>query len=214
MHKPRRKQPKLYQNSKTLKVLSALANGTLEIGAALAEATQSRGVSEMLWRKATGKTIQAPKIDLARMRAVASERAAYRRALKTIMDRREVRMVKRKRRWIVEVTDHGKRRLLESEIKDLAIGKPKTWDGRWRIILYDIPDSQSTQRDILRDRLKRLGFFPLQKSTFVLPYPCEDELDVLIQHLGIAEHVTFFATNSLGYQEAEALFFFGLEPNP
>lgn len=209
----RRKTRKLYTNSRTLEVLTALANGTLEIGAALAEAGVPKTISGMEWRIAHGKTIKAPKIDLNTMRAVAQERAAWRRALKAVLGRREAKLVKRKGSWIVEVTEHGKRRLIESTFKDITITKPEHLDGRWRIVLYDIPDKHEAQRDIFRDRLKQLGFFPLQKSVFVLPYPCEDELDVLIQHLGIGKFVTFFSTDSLGRHEAEALFSFGLEPD-
>jgi len=208
----KRKQPKLYKNSRALDVLAALVNETLEIGAILAEAGVPKTMSGMEWRIMHGKTIKAPKIDLNKMRAVASERRAYHRALKRVLDRREAKLVKKKGRWIVVVTEHGRRRLIESAFQDLAIARPAVWDGRWRMVLYDLPIAYDGQRDTFRNRLNQLGFFPIQKSVFVLPYPCEDELDALIQHLGIGKFVTFFSTDSLGSHEAEALFYFGLEP--
>src|SRR3990172_7215508 len=42
--------------------------------------------------------------------------------------------------------------------------KPKQWDGKWRIVLFDIPEKDRLFRDILREHLYALGFFKLQHS--------------------------------------------------
>lgn len=60
--------------------------------------------------------------------------------------------------------------LLGSSIK---FKKPKRWDGKWRIVLFDIPERDRAFRDILREHLRELKFFKLQHSVFVSPYPFE-----------------------------------------
>ncbi len=63
----------------------------------------------------------------------------------------------------------------------MAIKKPQHWDGMWRVVLFDIPERQRKAREALRTDLKQLGLRELQKSVFVHPYPCGDEVDFIIE---------------------------------
>lgn len=51
--------------------------------------------------------------------------------------------------------------------------KPKVWDKKWRVVLFDIPEKDRAFRDILRNHLRELNFKKLQHSAFVSPYPFE-----------------------------------------
>lgn len=51
--------------------------------------------------------------------------------------------------------------------------KPKKWDQKWRIVIFDIPENDRVFRDILRKHLYTLEFKQLQHSVFISPYPCE-----------------------------------------
>lgn len=59
--------------------------------------------------------------------------------------------------------------------------KPKSgaWDKKWRLVIFDIPTYQKNAREALRHKIKEMGFYPLQKSVFITPYPCEDEIDFI-----------------------------------
>ncbi|MDZ4229346.1 MAG: CRISPR-associated endonuclease Cas2 [Patescibacteria group bacterium] len=46
----------------------------------------------------------------------------------------------------------------------------KTWDGFWRIVIFDIPESKRKQRDALRRALKKMGFGRLQDSSYISPH--------------------------------------------
>jgi len=67
--------------------------------------------------------------------------------------------------------------LLGSSIK---FKKRKKWDGKWRIVIFDIPEKDRVFRDILREHLKALEFFKLQHSVFVSPYPFEKSILKLV----------------------------------
>ena len=67
--------------------------------------------------------------------------------------------------------------ILGSSIK---FKKPKHWDGKWRIVLFDIPEKDRVFRDILREHLRALQFFKLQHSVFVSPYPFEESILELV----------------------------------
>ena len=58
--------------------------------------------------------------------------------------------------------------------------KPKRWDRKWRIILFDIPEKDRAFRNILREHLMELNFLKLQHSVFISPYPFERSILELV----------------------------------
>lgn len=91
----------------------------------------------------------------------------------------------------IVITDKGKARFLEYQFNNLELKKNKNWDGRWRIALFDVPEAKKKVRDALRRKLKTLGFVEFQKSVFIYPYPCEDEVNFVINFFGIYENVYY-----------------------
>jgi len=80
------------------------------------------------------------------------------------------------------LTENGKKqaRILSFMGSSISFQKPKNWDGKWRIVLFDIPEKDRNFRDILREHLRALQFFKLQHSVFVSPYPFEKPILELI----------------------------------
>ncbi len=52
-------------------------------------------------------------------------------------------------------------------------------------------------RDALRERLKNLGFYELQKSVFVFPYECQDEVNFLIEFFNLRKYVRYAVVESI-----------------
>lgn len=59
--------------------------------------------------------------------------------------------------------------------------KPKKWDKKWRIVIFDIPEKSKNFRNILREHLYELDFLKLQHSVFVSPYPFEEQILELVR---------------------------------
>lgn len=74
---------------------------------------------------------------------------------------------------------------------DLIIKRPPTWDKRWRVVIYDIPDKKKKARDALRHKLTELGFKEWQKSVFIHPYPCQDEINFIIEFFDVRSYVRY-----------------------
>jgi len=55
----------------------------------------------------------------------------------------------------------------------------RRWDGRWRLVLFDLPNAQSTLGNRLRRQLRRMRFGWLQNSVWISPDPLEAEKTVL-----------------------------------
>ena len=77
--------------------------------------------------------------------------------------------------------DNGKKKILEYKLGEMKIVKPKYWDKKWRMVLFDIPKNLNKVRDAFRFHLKHLGFYQYQKSVFIYPYECQNEIDFLIE---------------------------------
>lgn len=83
----------------------------------------------------------------------------------------------------LKLTEQGKRQARYTNLfgSTLTFKHPKQWDKLWRLVVFDIPEKKRAFRDILRQHLKRIGFVELQKSVFISPYPCEQELTCLTE---------------------------------
>lgn len=95
------------------------------------------------------------------------------------------------------LNDAGKERALRFSLDTMSVVRPKKWDGKWRMVLFDIPERQKKLRDVFRRHLQRIGFYEFQKSVFVFPYPCDDELDFLIEFHHAKRYVRTITVESI-----------------
>jgi len=74
------------------------------------------------------------------------------------------------------------------QIDDLKIKRPKKWDGKWRVLIFDIAQLKKLYREALRGKLKELGFYQLQKSVWVCPFDCRAEVEILKDFFGLKDN--------------------------
>ncbi len=92
--------------------------------------------------------------------------------------------------YTIVLTEKGKLKALTYDFENMSL-KNKEWDGKWRFVVFDIPERNKSGRDALRQKIKKLGFFELQKSVFVIPYECKDEIEFIIEFYGIRKYVRY-----------------------
>jgi len=85
----------------------------------------------------------------------------------------------------ISLTKEGRKRAGKYKIDDLKIKKPKVWDKKWRILIFDIADKQKIKREALRGKLKELSLYQLQKSVWVYPYDFKKEMALLRDFFGL-----------------------------
>lgn len=95
------------------------------------------------------------------------------------------------------VTRKGREIALTFEIEKMSIKPMKKWDGKWRIVLFDIPEKYRKMRDALRIVLKRMSFFEYQKSVFIHPFECQDEIDFVVEYFQLRPWVRVAVAESL-----------------
>ena len=94
------------------------------------------------------------------------------------------------------ITSKGKRELINFEIDNIKIKKQK-WDGKWRIVVFDIPEKYRTARNVLRSKLKEIGFIIMQKSVWVCPYECEQEIAFIAKVYMIEQYVNYIRADRM-----------------
>lgn len=90
--------------------------------------------------------------------------------------------------WVVTITEKGKKRVLEYKLGDLE-PKAGSWDGKWRLVFFDIVELSRGKRDRLRKYLKKLGLKPMQESVYVGPFDIKDEVAYVREVLDIPDGV-------------------------
>ncbi len=92
----------------------------------------------------------------------------------------------------VVLTKQGRRKILSYDIDNIKLKTGERWNGKWRLVIFDIPHYARAARDALRQKLNSLGFYHVQKSVFITPYNCEDEIDFICSVFDVRKHVLIF----------------------
>lgn len=100
----------------------------------------------------------------------------------------------------VNLTSKGMKRVREFAFDNLSIPKPKKWDRKWRVVIFDIPTHPkklNIARNALREKIKELGFHKLQHSAWIYPYPCEDEILLVAEIFEVTKYIEILTVEKL-----------------
>lgn len=71
----------------------------------------------------------------------------------------------------------------------LGVEEEEQWDGKWRIVIFDIPEQKRVIRNLFRRRLKEWGFRKWQQSVWVTKRNITKKLRLLIHDLKIEDWI-------------------------
>lgn len=74
---------------------------------------------------------------------------------------------------VLRLTEAGRLHVLGG--RDPEAAWRRSWDGRWRLVLFDLPALEGTKRNQLREFLRSCGFGWLQKSVWISPHPLKEQ---------------------------------------
>ena len=100
-----------------------------------------------------------------------------------------VRYIKDDKNSHYSLTSKGETKLRNLVIDDIEIKNPKKWDGKWHLVMYDFPIRFKKALNAFRFKLKQLGFFQFQKSAWIYPYHCEEEILFVADFYGVRKHI-------------------------
>ncbi len=100
-------------------------------------------------------------------------------------------MEKTSRGSFVVLTKKGKNYVAQWELRGYKVKKPKKWDKKWRVVIFDIPEKRKQLRGEVRTILTGIGFVRLQDSVWIYPYNCEEFVVLLKAELGLGRDVLY-----------------------
>jgi DNA-binding transcriptional regulator PaaX len=127
--------------------------------------------------------------------------AKFKRSFQTLKEKGLIGTSKEGDKTVVHLTKEGQMKVLKYKFEDISVKKPAKWDKKWRIVVFDIPEKYKAARDALVQKLKELGFVSVQKSVWVYPYPCTDEIDFITEIFNIRRFVRLVTAESIDRQQ-------------
>ncbi|MFA6536756.1 MAG: hypothetical protein WC250_02155 [Candidatus Paceibacterota bacterium] len=130
-------------------------------------------------------------------------RSSIKRAIKSIHRDRLVSEIKSSDGSIrLVLTERGKEAGVLCNLDKLKLKVPAKWDGNWRIVIFDVPEKLKVVRESLRMHLNNLGFIELQKSAFIYPFPCFEEVSEVVNFYGAEKHVRMITASAVDNEES------------
>jgi DNA-binding transcriptional regulator PaaX len=87
--------------------------------------------------------------------------------------------------------------LFKKAVQIRLTAEEKTWDGKWRVLIFDIPQSLAPLRAELRGILKKAGFQMLQQSVWIFPHDCKVLSDLIKQDARLKKRVLYGVFESI-----------------
>ena len=119
----------------------------------------------------------------------------YNNFYKTIRKLREngyIDTEKDRRKIILHLTDKGRQSMILRKILE-----NKHWDGKWRVVIFDIPEKHRKLRNALRSQLKNWQFIKWQKSVWVTKKDLSNEVRNFVKEIGLSDWVKVFIATEL-----------------
>ena len=135
-----------------------------------------------------------------------SSKMAISRSLKGLQDTGLIEQTFSGQNQYARLTKEGKKK-----VHSLVLGEDTTlvspaWDGKWRIVLLDLPETRKDEREALRYLLKKAGFQCLKNSVWISPFPYEHLFTNIKKDFGLTTELMIFVTDNLDPETKQAFF--------
>lgn len=98
--------------------------------------------------------------------------------------------IKTSRQGAILITPKGVEKILKIKLRQKT--KIKRRDGKWIMVIFDIPEKQRRKRDLLRDFLVFMGYQKFQESVWICPYEVFHETETIVKEYNLERYVKLF----------------------
>jgi len=115
----------------------------------------------------------------------------------------EIERVVKNENVYLRLTSYGEKAIIR-DFPIISLQKRK-WDGKWRMVVFDIAEVSRQTRDLLRLKLKELGLGMLQKSVWVTPYDIILDFREFVEEKSLGDSVYLMEVSHLLAGDARQL---------
>ena len=131
---------------------------------------------------------------------------AITRSLKGLREAGFIEQIPSSQNEYARLTKEGKKKMHSLELDSETTLAKTSWDGFWRIILLDLPESRKSERESLRYLLKKAGFVCLKNSAWISPFPYEHLFTNIKRDLGLTTEMMIIVTEFIDEESKNILF--------
>jgi DNA-binding transcriptional regulator PaaX len=125
------------------------------------------------------------------------EKYAISRSLKNLSESGFIEEIPTERSSFLRLTPEGRQKLRNIKLSTPTSLVDTRWDGFWRMIMIDFPESRKSERDSIRYILKKAGFLCMKNSVWISPLPLEHLFMNIKTDMGLHEEVMIVVTQSI-----------------
>ncbi len=131
---------------------------------------------------------------------------AIARTIKAMIDTGLAEVLSAGQSDFVRITAAGREKLYRDELSSTSMPISRTWDGKWRLVMIDLPEDRKNEREALRYLLKKAGFELLKNSVWVSPFPFEQFFSNIKKDLGLTTEMMIVVTDTIDTETEKVLF--------
>jgi len=139
---------------------------------------------------------------LGRAGVLSQQRRQIKTAFSKLLAYEYIKIEKRDGKSYTRLTPKGEHFAARMGEGRLVPKKPKHWDKKWRLLVFDIPEKRRRTRTLVRQTLLNLGFYRLQDSVWVYPYDCEDLIILLKADFKIGKDLLYVIADKVEHDSA------------
>jgi len=131
----------------------------------------------------------------------------YRTAVGRLSRQGLLKVVDKNGQRFLQLTQKGQ---LKALMQNISLQDTPKWDGKWRMIIFDIPEDAKPKREELRKLLLQNDFYKLQASVFINPKPLNREAILYLRKSGLIDYIRMLRVDEVDY-DADLRKRFGLQ---
>ena len=135
----------------------------------------------------------------------AKDRYRIKRTIESLKKKKLIEVYEKGNQEVMEITESGKKRVLFYKFEEMSLTRPKKWDNLWRVISFDIPERYKKERKALSNKLKEMEIYPLQKSVYICPFECRDEIDFVSEMLNVRKYIHYMTVKEIDTEDEISL---------
>ncbi len=137
------------------------------------------------------------------------EEKKVRKSLEKLEKKEIIELIEKDDKVFVHLKDKDNPTVLRYSIKAILDFKKKNkkWTGKWFLVFFDVPEVQRNKRNYLRQFLTKLGFYRYQKSVYLYPYECENEVALIKKIVEGAKYMKYIIAEKIEDEPLVKTFF-------